>query len=54
MHGREILGEIGFIDDNGRFVAIVRSVKVTVPPLLRNDELGIVRKLQKAGLPVGY
>jgi len=54
MQGREIIAEIGFIDAQGVFIALMRSVTSFVPPLLQYDELGIVRKMQEAGLPVGY
>lgn len=54
MQGKEIVAEIGFINAHGKFTALLRSGKATVPPLLQYDELGIVRKLQEAGLPIGY
>ncbi|MGC2062827.1 MAG: DUF4912 domain-containing protein [Thermodesulfovibrionales bacterium] len=54
MQGREIVAEIGFIDAHGVFIALMKSAKTSVPPLLQYDELGIVRKMQEAGLPVGY
>ena len=54
LQGREILGEIGPAGPGGRLTAIIRSERLTLPPLLRYDEFGIVRKLQEAGIPVGY
>ncbi len=54
MQGKEIVAEIGFIDAQGLFIALMRSGRASVPPLLQYDDLGIVRKMQEAGLPVGY
>ncbi|MBA4372002.1 MAG: hypothetical protein C0402_03980 [Thermodesulfovibrio sp.] len=54
MQGREIIAEIGFMDAHGVFVSLMRSAKASVPPLLQYDELGIIQKMQEAGLPVGY
>lgn len=54
MQGREIVAEIGFMDAHGVFMPLLRSARASVPPLLQYDELGIVRKMQEAGLPVGY
>lgn len=54
MQGREIVAEIGVLDTHGVFIVLLRSARASVPPLLQYDELGIVRKMQEAGLPVGY
>jgi hypothetical protein len=54
MQGREIVGEIGPVGPGGGLATIIRSERLTIPPLLRYDEFGIVRKLQEAGIPVGY
>jgi len=54
MHGRDILAEIGFVDASGKFIALIRTARVSVPPLLYYDELGIVQKLRESGIPVGY
>ncbi|MEW6107812.1 MAG: DUF4912 domain-containing protein [Nitrospirota bacterium] len=54
MHGRDVIMEIGVLSSKGRFKPIIRSNRVSVPRLLSFDELGIVQKLYKSGIPVGY
>ncbi|MBI5101661.1 MAG: DUF4912 domain-containing protein [Nitrospirae bacterium] len=54
MSGKEIIAEIGLVDAEGGFRVIRRSPRVSVPPILEFDELGVVRKLQEAGIRVGY
>jgi hypothetical protein len=54
MPGKEVIAEIGLADSQGNFTCILRSSRVSLPPLLQFDEFGIVRKLIEAGMPIGY
>ncbi len=53
MPGREVAIEIGF-HDNGKFLPILYSSAVSMPELLRSDELGIAKEMLEPGVPVGY